>query len=69
MIRKDGNDIDSYRTLLEHVLTDDDTWTTTADALELLVKQGYQVFRKYKDIDAVVEKVRQNKRMIKETGI
>ncbi len=61
MVRRNCKEIGNYSSLIERVLTDDDTWTTSADALDLLVKRGYQVLRKYKDIDNVVEKARQNK--------
>ena len=63
MVRKSCKEIGNYSSLIERVLTDDDTWTTSADALDLLVKCGYQVLRKYKGIDNVVEKARQNKQM------
>lgn len=61
MVRRSCKEIGNYSSLIERVLTDDDTWTTSADALDLLVKRGYQVLRKYRDIDNVVEKARQNK--------
>ena len=63
MVRKSCEEITNYRSLIERVLTDDDTWTTSADALDLLVKRGYQAFKKYKGIDTVVERARQNKQM------
>lgn len=61
MVRRSCKEIGNYSSLIERVLTDDDTWTTSADALDLLVKRGYQVLRKYKGIENVVEKARQNK--------
>jgi len=61
MVRRSCKEIGNYSSLIERVLTDDDTWITSADALDLLVKRGYQVLRKYKGIDNVVEKARQNK--------
>ena len=61
MVRRSCKEIDNYGSLIERILTDDDTWTTSADALDLLVKRGYQVRRKYKGIDTIVEKARQNK--------
>lgn len=63
MVRKSCEEITNYRSLIERVLTDDDTWTTSADALDLLVKRGYQAFKKYKGIDTVVERAHQNKQM------
>lgn len=61
MVRRSCKEIGNYSSLIERVLTDDDTWTTSTDALDLLVKRGYQALRKYKDIDNIVEKVRQKK--------
>ncbi len=61
MVRRSCKEIVNYGSLIEQVLTDDDTWTTSADALDLLVKRGYQVLRKYKGIDAIAKKARQNK--------
>lgn len=63
MVRKKCKEIINYGSLIERVLTDDDTWTTSADALNLLVKRGYQAFKKYKGIDTVVERARKNKQM------
>lgn len=53
--------INSYSSLIEQVLTDDGTWETPADALDILVKRGYQALRKYKEIDNVVAQARKNK--------
>ena len=64
MVRRDCKAIDDYASLIERVLTDDDTWETTADALNLLVRRGYQALRRYKGIDDVVAKARQNKRLM-----
>lgn len=61
MVRQSCKKISNYGSLIERVLTDDDTWETTADALNILVKQGYQALRKYKGIDNVVAQARQNK--------
>ena len=66
MVRRDCKEIDNYNALVERVLTDDDTWTTTQDALELLVKRGYQAVRKYKDIESAVEKARMNKQAMQD---
>ena len=61
MVRQSCKKISNYGSLIERVLTDDDTWETTADALDILVKQGYQALRKYKGIDNAVAQARQNK--------
>ena len=61
MVRRSCKTINNYGSLIERVLTDDDTWESTADALDLLVKQGYQALRKYKDIDIAAAKAKQNK--------
>lgn len=61
MVRRSCKNINNYGSLIERVLTDDDTWETTADALDVLVKHGYQALRKYKGIDAATAKARQNK--------
>lgn len=61
MVRKSCKMINSYSSLIEQVLTDDGTWETPADALDILVKRGYQALRKYKEIDNVVAQARKNK--------
>ena len=61
MVRRSCKTINNYGSLIERVLTDDDTWETTADALDLLVNNGYQAIRKYKGIDNVVAQARRNK--------
>lgn len=62
MVRNSCREIDDYNSLVERVLTDDDSWTTTKDALNLLVKRGYQALKKYRDIDTIVENARRNKK-------
>ena len=61
MVRRSCKTINNYGSLIERVLTDDDTWETTADALDVLVKHGYQALRKYKNIDTAIAKAKQNK--------
>ena len=61
MVRRSCKAISNYASLLERVLTDDGTWSTTEDALNLMVNQGYQAQRRFGGIDAIVEKARQNK--------
>lgn len=61
MVRSSCKTINNYDSLIERVLTDDDTWETTADALDVLVKHGYQALRKYKKIDLATSKAKQNK--------
>lgn len=61
MVRRSCKTISNYGSLVERVLTDDDTWKTTAEALDVLVKHGYQALRKYKGIDTAAEKAKQNK--------
>ena len=61
MVRRSCKTINNYGSLIERVLTDDDTWETTADALDVLVNSGYQAMRKYKGIDNVVAQARLNK--------
>lgn len=61
MVRRSCKSINNYGSLIERVLTDDDTWETTTDALDVLVKHGYQALRKYKGIDNVVAQARRNK--------
>ena len=61
MVRSSCKAINNYDSLIERVLTDDDTWETTADALDVLVKHGYQALRKYKKIDSATSKAKQNK--------
>lgn len=57
MVRRACKTIGNYSALIERVLTDEDGWSTKEEALDLLVKQGYQTLRKYKGIDTIVEKV------------
>ncbi len=61
MVRHSCKTINNYGSLIERVLTDDDTWETTSDALDVLVKHGYQALRKYKGIDTAAAKAKQNK--------
>lgn len=61
MVRRSCADIDSYEALIERVLTDDDSWQTAADALELLVRRKYQAQRRLKGIERVVARAKQNK--------
>ena len=53
-----GCGIEAYKDLVEQILIDSDGWTTTADALQLLVDGGYQEYYRYKRIDAIVARVR-----------
>lgn len=61
MVRRDCQEIYDYGSLIERVLTDNDSWETSGDALDLLVKQGYQAMRRYKGIDNAMAKARLNK--------
>lgn len=61
MVRRSCKEIDSYERLLERILTDDNTWSTEAEALSLLVKEGYQARLRLNGIGQIVEKARQNK--------
>lgn len=61
MVRAECAAISDYETLVERVLTDDSTWATQADALALLVKQGYQAQRKLKGIEYMVARAKANK--------
>ncbi len=68
MVRRNCKTINNYDSLIERVLTDDDTWETTADALDVLVKHGYQALRKYKGIDTAAAKAKQNKLSLDDKG-
>lgn len=68
MVRRSCKTISNYGSLIERVLTDDDTWETTTDALDVLVEHGYQALRKYKGIDTAAEKARQNKLLSGDRG-
>ena len=61
MVRRSCEKIDNYERLLERILTDDNTWSTEAEALSLLVKDGYQARLRLNGIGQIVEKARQNK--------
>lgn len=53
-----GCGIEEYKDLVEQILINSDGWTTTADALQLLVDGGYQEYYRYKRIDAIVARVK-----------
>ena len=61
MVRRSCKTINNYGSLVERILTDDDTWETTDDALDILVKYGYQAQRKYKGIDTLCVQAKRNK--------
>lgn len=61
MVRRSCKAINSYETLVERVLTDDDSWVSPADALALLVRQGYQAQRRLNGIDSIAAKAKMNK--------
>lgn len=68
MVRRSCETINNYASLIERVLTDDDTWETTSDALDVLVKHGYQALRKYKGIDTAMARAKQNKLSSEDRG-
>lgn len=53
-----GCGIEEYKDLVEQILINSDGWTTSADALQLLVDGGYQEYYRYKRIDAIVARVK-----------
>lgn len=61
MVKRSCKDIDCYNRLVERILTDDDTWTTESEALDMLVKKGLQAQRRFRGIDQRVAQARQNK--------
>lgn len=61
MVRRSCESIDCYDRLVERILTDDDTWTTEEEALDMLVRKGIQARRRLSGIDRRVAQARQNK--------
>lgn len=61
MVKRSCKGIDCYNRLVERVLTDDDTWTTENEALDVLVQKGIQAQRRFRGIDQRVAQARQNK--------
>lgn len=61
IVRRDCTSIDSYEKLIERVLTDDDTWTTQTDVLNLVVQRGYQAVRKFNGIENIMAQAKRNK--------
>lgn len=61
MVKRSCEEIDCYSRLVERVLTDDDTWTTESEALDVLVQKGLQAQRRFREIDQRVAQARQNK--------
>ena len=61
MVKRSCEEIDCYSRLVERVLTDDDTWTTESEALDVLVQKGIQAQRRFRGIDQRVAQARQNK--------
>lgn len=66
MVKKAGNNINSYDELIECVLTEEDTWSSTSDVLALIVKQGYQARKRYSGIEDIMARAKQNKMMSEE---
>ena len=66
MVRRSCKMIHNYASLLEQVLTDDDSWTTASEALSLLVKEGYQAQMRYGGINAIVEQAKKNKQAMQD---
>lgn len=61
MVRRSRKDLDNYPRLVEEVLSHACDWNTSGDALELLVKRGYQANRKLKGIEDIVGRARKNR--------
>ena len=61
IVRRSCLKIDNYSDLLVQVLTNDNTWSNEADALALIVKNGYQARQRFNGIDAIVSRARMNK--------
>lgn len=61
MVRRSCKEIDCYGRLVERILTDDDTWTTESEALNMLVQKGLQAQRRLRGIDRRIAQARQNK--------
>lgn len=61
MVKRSCEEIDCYSRLVERVLTDDDTWMTESEALDVLVQKGLQAQRRFREIDQRVAQARQNK--------
>lgn len=60
MVKQSCEGIKSYEDLVERVLTDEETWVTEDDALALLVKKGLQAQKRFKGIEQIAAKARQN---------
>lgn len=61
MVRKNCKELDTYEKLIVRVLADDNTWKTQADALNMIVNQGYQATRKLKGIENMIVQANKNK--------
>ena len=61
MVRKNCKELDTYEKLIVQVLADDNTWKTQADALNMIVNQGYQATRKLKGIENMIVQANKNK--------
>lgn len=61
MVRRSCKELETYEDLIVRVLTDDDTWQSQTDALNLIVNQGYQATRKLKGIENMIARANQNK--------
>lgn len=61
MVRRSCRELDTYEHLIEQVLTDDNSWNTQAEALNLIVNQGYQATRKLKGIENMIANAKNNK--------
>lgn len=63
MVRKESA-IKDYDQLIEHVLIDTDSWGTDQEALDFIVRNGYQATKKLKGIGDIVQRARKKKRMM-----
>jgi hypothetical protein len=61
MVKQSCKNIERYEELVERVLTEDDTWVTEDDALDLLVNRGIQAQKRFSGLKQIIDKARQNK--------
>jgi len=61
MVRRSCTGINSYKKLVEHVLTDSADWSSRDDALNLLVSNGYQAVKRLNGIDRIMERAKLNR--------
>lgn len=61
MVRKNVG-IQDYDGLIERVLTDNTEWKNAADAMKLLISEGYQERSRYSGLEAIMNRVMANRR-------